>query len=124
MKDDPKQFVRAHYDRFAAAFRAEDPFSAADIRDAYGDVRVVISTLRENDIIEQVGTESFQRANTTRTRATWKIRDDLDEYITDYLENREALPCGHRVAFITRENGYQCKNCEEIYDRETLEELL
>lgn len=94
----------------------DEPPSAERGRVSKNDVRYRLRVLDNAGIISQV--------ETGKERHTWRTDEKSYEIAHKYMENREQMPCGCRVALGNRGKWFECLSCGERYPPDVARVLL
>lgn len=115
-----RQRLRQHIHDFEEILDMPE-FWASDLEGTPGERQAVINLLRTSGAIEKVGSELNGRSK--RYRWGWCQHR---EYLQEYHEQQDKLPCGCRSHIPGEQDGetYYCKFCGDAHDRQTIREAL
>lgn len=112
----------------------DDPFITREVNHA--DARNAVRFLKEHGAIEKCGKRRVERGYDYNDGGTvdyvheWEWREGAREWLRDYLEDMDTLPCGHRAHICNpREvDGFSCRHCIDDgeypeYSRDLLESV-
>jgi len=116
----PRLRLRKHIHEFAEILDMAE-FWASDLDGPTGERQATINLLRTSGAIEKVGWERNGRSK--RYRWGWI---NHREYLQDYHEQQDKLPCGCRSHIPGEQDGetYFCKFCGTGHGRDVIKEAL
>jgi len=120
----PSESLRHRVDDFTEILYEDGTFTIRDMGGGGQDNqnRHVLRLMEQLGAIEHVGYADATKSK-RRKKYQWK---DYQQELQEYVENRDELPCGHRIHIPPEQDGdiYYCKFCGSGHCREVIENAL